>query len=100
MRFYEVDGGRITVDGIDTREVTRDNLRRTFRHGPAGTPGLFSGTIRENIAYGAEGSVSEADFQAAAEAAHVDHFVRTLPDAYETNSTTRQARCRRANASC
>src|SRR4029079_5329111 len=41
-------------------------------------------TIRENIAYGAEGSVSDADFQAAAEAAHVDHFVRTLPDAYET----------------
>jgi ATP-binding cassette, subfamily B, multidrug efflux pump len=83
MRFYDVDDGHITVDGIDTREMTRDNLRRTFGMVLQDT-WLFSGTIRENIAYGAEGKASDADFQAAAEAAHVDHFVRTLPDAYET----------------
>jgi ATP-binding cassette subfamily B multidrug efflux pump len=83
MRFYDVDKGRITVDGIDTRELTRDNLRRTFGMVLQDT-WLFAGTIRENITYGAAGAVSEADFQAAAEAAHVDHFVRTLPDGYET----------------
>ncbi len=83
MRFYDVDRGRITVDGIDTRELTRDNLRRTFGMVLQDT-WLFKGTIRENIAYGAEGSESEDAFQAAVEAAHVDHFVRTLPDGYET----------------
>ena len=83
MRFYDVDRGRITVDGIDTRELTRDNLRRTFGMVLQDT-WLFKGTIRENIAYGAEGSGSEDAFQAAVEAAHVDHFVRTLPDGYET----------------
>ena len=83
LRFYDVDRGRITVDGIDTRELTRDNLRRTFGMVLQDT-WLFKGTIRENIAYGAEGSESEDAFQAAVEAAHVDHFVRTLPDGYET----------------
>ena len=83
MRFYDVDSGRISVDGIDTRELTRDDLRHTFGMVLQDT-WLFSGTIRENIAYGADGEVAEADFQAAAEAAHVDHFVRTLPDGYET----------------
>lgn len=83
MRFYDVDKGRITVDGIDVREVTRDNLRRTFGMVLQDT-WLFSGSIRDNIAYGADGEVNEADFLAAAEAAHVDHFVRTLPDGYET----------------
>ncbi len=51
MRFYEIDGGRITVDGIDTRELTRDDLRRTFGMVLQDT-WLFQGTIRENIAYG------------------------------------------------
>ncbi len=83
MRFYDVDGGRITVDGIETRELTRDNLRRTFGM-VLQDAWLFKGTIRENIEYGAEGVVEESAFRAAAEAAHVDHFVRTLPDAYET----------------
>jgi len=82
MRFYELDGGRITVDGIDSRELTRDDLRKTFGMVLQDT-WLFNGTIRENIAYGRE-DASEADIVAAAEAAHVDHFVRTLPDGYET----------------
>ena len=83
MRFYDVDGGRITVDGIETRELTRDNLRRTFGM-VLQDAWLFNGTIRENIAYGAEGEVSEETLHAAAEAAHVNHFVRTLPEGYET----------------
>ena len=83
MRFYDVDGGRITVDGIETRELTRDNLRRTFGM-VLQDAWLFNGTIRENIAYGADGEVSEERFREAAEAAHVDHFVRTLPEGYET----------------
>jgi ATP-binding cassette subfamily B protein len=82
MRFYEIDKGRITVDGIDIRDVTRDNLRRTFGMVLQDT-WLFHGTIRENIAYGREGA-TEAEIVAAAEAAHVDHFVRTLPDGYDT----------------
>jgi ATP-binding cassette subfamily B protein len=83
MRFYDVDQGRITVDGIDTRELTRDNLRRTFGM-VLQDAWLFKGTIRENVTYGAEGDVPDAVFHEAVEAAHVDHFVRTLPDGYET----------------
>jgi ATP-binding cassette subfamily B protein len=82
MRFYEIDKGRITVDGIDIRDLTRDNLRRTFGMVLQDT-WLFNGTIRENIGYGREGA-TEAEIVAAAEAAHVDHFVRTLPDGYDT----------------
>ncbi len=82
MRFYEIDGGRITVDGIDTREMTRDNLRRTFGMVLQDT-WLFGGTIRENIAYGREGA-TEREIIAAAKAAHVDHFVRALPHGYDT----------------
>jgi ATP-binding cassette, subfamily B, multidrug efflux pump len=82
MRFYEIDAGRITVDGIDTRELTRDDLRRTFGMVLQDT-WLFHGTIRENIGYGREGA-TDAEIVAAAEAAHVDHFVRTLPDGYDT----------------
>jgi ATP-binding cassette subfamily B protein len=82
MRFYELDGGRITVDGIDTRELRRDDLRRPFGMVLQDT-WLFHGTIRENIAYGRE-EASEDELVAAAEAAHVDHFVRTLPEGYET----------------
>jgi ATP-binding cassette subfamily B protein len=82
MRFYELDGGRITVDGIDTRELTRDNLRREFGMVLQDT-WLFHGTIRENIAYGRL-EATEEEIAAAADAAHVDHFVRTLPDGYDT----------------
>jgi ATP-binding cassette subfamily B multidrug efflux pump len=82
LRFYELDAGRITVDGIDTRELTRDNLRQTFGMVLQDT-WLFHGTISENIGYGRENATDE-EIVAAAEAAHVDHFVRTLPDGYET----------------
>jgi ATP-binding cassette subfamily B protein len=82
MRFYDVGAGRITVDGVDTRELARDELRRQFGMVLQDT-WLFHGTIRENIAYGRE-AATEPRIVAAAEAAHVDHFVRTLPDGYDT----------------
>ncbi|HEX9044660.1 MAG TPA: ABC transporter ATP-binding protein [Candidatus Limnocylindrales bacterium] len=82
MRFYEIDGGRITVDGIDTRDIRRDDLRRTFGMVLQDT-WLFGGTIRENIAYGRIGA-SEEEIVEAARAAHVDHFVRALPQGYDT----------------
>jgi ATP-binding cassette subfamily B protein len=82
MRFYELDAGRITIDGIDTRDVTRDDLRRSFGMVLQDT-WLFNGTIRENIAYGRLDATDE-ELRGAAEAAHVDHFVRTLPDGYDT----------------
>ena len=83
MRFYDVQGGRISVDGIETRELTRDNLRQTFGM-VLQDAWLFKGTIRENMVYGADGEVTEERFHEAAEAAHVDHFVHTLPEGYET----------------
>jgi ATP-binding cassette subfamily B protein len=82
MRFYDVDEGRITLDGSDIRELTRDQLRTSFGMVLQDT-WLFHGTIRDNIAYGRL-DASEVDIVAAAEAAHVDHFVRTLPDGYDT----------------
>jgi ATP-binding cassette subfamily B protein len=82
MRFYEIDGGRIAIDGIDSREMSRDALRSTFGMVLQDT-WLFNGTIRENIAYGRE-DATEDEIVAAAQAAHVDHFVRTLPDGYDT----------------
>ena len=82
MRFYDVDGGAIRVDGIDIREVKRGALRRTFGMVLQDT-WLFSGTIRENIAYGREGA-TEAAIVEAAKAAQADHFIRTLPENYDT----------------
>jgi ATP-binding cassette, subfamily B, multidrug efflux pump len=82
MRFYELDGGRITVDRIDTRNLRRDALRRAFGMVLQDT-WLFHGTIRENIAYGRL-DATDAEIHAAAEAAHVEHFVKTLPDGYDT----------------
>ncbi len=82
MRFYDVSGGRILVDGADIRDMRRDDLRRTFGMVLQDT-WLFHGTIRENIAYGCEGATEE-EIQAAAKAAHVDHFARTLPEGYDT----------------
>jgi ATP-binding cassette subfamily B protein len=82
MRFYELDGGRITVDGVDTRSIARDDLRRAFGMVLQDT-WLFHGSIRDNIAYG-RADATQDELRAAAEAAHVDHFVRTLPDGYET----------------
>jgi ATP-binding cassette, subfamily B, multidrug efflux pump len=82
MRFYEIDAGKISIDAIDTRDLQRDALRRAFGMVLQDT-WLFHGTIRENIAYGRL-DATDAEIQAAAEAAHVDHFVRTLPDGYDT----------------
>jgi len=82
MRFYELDGGSISLDGIDTRRLTRDRLRHTFGMVLQDT-WLFGGTIRENIAYGRE-DATEEEIIAAAKAAHVDHFVRTMPHGYDT----------------
>jgi len=82
MRFYEIDAGSITIDGVDIRDLSRDELRRTFGMVLQDT-WLFKGTIRENIAYGREDATPE-QLDEAARAAHVDHFVRTLPDGYET----------------
>jgi ATP-binding cassette subfamily B protein len=82
MRFYEIDGGRITVDGVDIREMSRDHLRGTFGM-VLQDAWLFKGTIRENIAYGREGATDE-EIHEAARAAHVDHFARTLADGYDT----------------
>ena len=82
MRFYEIDSGRITLDGIDVRDIAREDLRSEFGMVLQDT-WLFNGTIRENIAYGREGA-TEADVVAAAKEAHADHFIRTLPQGYDT----------------
>ena len=82
MRFYEVGGGRITLDGVDTRDLTRAELRRQLGM-VLQDAWLFEGTIAENIAYGKPGATRE-EVEAAARAAHVDFFVRTLPQGYDT----------------
>ena len=82
MRFYDIDSGRISLDGKDTRELPRDEVRRAFGMVLQDT-WLFAGTIRDNIAYGKEGA-TEDEIIAAAQAAHVDSFVRTLPKGYDT----------------
>jgi ATP-binding cassette subfamily B protein len=82
MRFYDVDSGAIRVDGVDIRELKRGALRRTFGMVLQDT-WLFSGTIRENIAYGREQATEEAIVMAA-KAAQADHFIRTLPENYDT----------------
>jgi len=82
MRFYEIQGGRITVDGVDIRRVRRGDLRCSFGMVLQDT-WLFNGTIRDNIAYGRP-TVSYAEVHQAAAAAHADHFIRTLPDGYDT----------------
>ncbi|GAA0136445.1 ABC transporter ATP-binding protein [Paenibacillus sp. YSY-4.3] len=82
MRFYELNGGSITVDGVDITEMSRGNLRSLFGMVLQDT-WLFNGTIRDNIAYGREGATEEEIIQAA-KTAHADHFIRTLPDGYDT----------------
>ena len=82
MRFYELDLGRITLDGVDTATMSRAELR-----GAIGMvlqdSWLFGGTIRDNIAYGKPGA-TEAEILAAAKASYVDRFVQSLPDGYDT----------------
>jgi ATP-binding cassette subfamily B protein len=82
MRFYDVTGGRITVDGTDIRDLDRDALRSAIGM-VLQDAWLFGGTIRENIAYGRDDATAE-EVLAASRAAYADHFVRTLPDGYDT----------------
>jgi ATP-binding cassette subfamily B protein len=82
MRFYEVNAGKILVDGVDITELKRGVLRRTFGMVLQDT-WLFNGTIRDNIAYGREDATEEEIYQAA-RTANADHFIRTLPEGYNT----------------
>ncbi|WP_134772006.1 ABC transporter ATP-binding protein [Ornithinimicrobium flavum] len=82
LRFYELDGGRITLDGRDITTMTREDLRSRVGMVLQDT-WLFEGTIAENIAYGRPGATAE-EVQAAAEAAYVDRFVQHLPEGYDT----------------
>lgn len=82
MRFYELDGGRITLDGVDVAELSRAQLRSRIGMVLQDT-WLFRGTIRENIAYGRP-DASEAEILEAARATFVDRFVHALPDGYDT----------------
>ncbi len=82
MRFYEINSGRITFDGVDIRDIKRGSLRSLFGMVLQDT-WLFNGTIRDNIAYGRESATEEEVIQAA-KAAQADHFIRTLPEGYNT----------------
>lgn len=82
MRFYEIDAGAILLDGHDIRTIKRDELRSHMGMVLQDT-WLFNGTIRANIAYGVDSASDEA-IERAARAAHVDHFIHTLPEGYDT----------------
>jgi len=82
MRFYEINAGKITVDGVDIRDIKRGTLRNMFGMVLQDT-WLFNGTIMENIAYGREGATEEEIMQAT-RAAHAHHFIKTLPEGYNT----------------
>ncbi|MGW8888045.1 ABC transporter ATP-binding protein [Streptomyces sp. NPDC055749] len=83
MRFYEVTGGRIVLDGTDVSTMSRDELRSGIGMVLQDT-WLFGGTIADNIAYGASREVGREEIEEAARAAHADRFIRTLPDGYDT----------------
>ncbi|WP_028391276.1 ABC transporter ATP-binding protein [Bacillus cihuensis] len=82
MRFYELNGGKIMIDGLEITKMSRNALRKTFGMVLQDT-WLFKGTIKDNIAYGKSGA-TEAEILAAARSSYADHFIRTLPDGYET----------------
>lgn len=81
MRFYDVDAGAITIDGVDIRKLRREDLRTLFGMVLQDT-WLFNGTIRENIAYG-KLDATESDIIEAAKSAHADHFILALPEGYD-----------------
>ena len=81
MRFYELNGGRITIDGCDITELSRDNLRSMFGM-VLQDKWLNNGTLRENIRYGRPDATDE-EVEAAAKAAHIDHFIKTQPKGYD-----------------
>jgi len=80
MRFYEVNSGKILIDGVDITKLKRADLRKTFGMVLQDT-WLFHGTLRDNIAYGKENATEEEIIEAS-KAAYADHFIRTLPDGY------------------
>ncbi|MDR6123275.1 ATP-binding cassette subfamily B multidrug efflux pump [Bacillus sp. SLBN-46] len=82
MRFYEINEGKILIDGIDIRMLKRAHLRSFFGMVLQDT-WLFNSSIRDNIAYGREGATEE-EIISAAQAANADHFIRTLPEGYDT----------------
>ncbi|MNP17738.1 putative ABC transporter ATP-binding protein [compost metagenome] len=82
MRFYELNDGAIKIDGVNIADMKRGDLRSKFGMVLQDT-WLFNGTIRDNIAYGREDATEEEIIQAS-KAAHADHFIRTLPDGYQT----------------
>ena len=82
MRFYDIDAGTITFDGIDIRDATRDSLRKSFTMVLQDT-WLFGGSIRDNIAYGREDATDEQVIEAAKKA-KIHHFVMSLPEGYQT----------------
>ena len=82
MRFYDVDSGEILLDGVNTMTMTRDDVRRSIGM-VLQDAWLFEGTVRENLAYGAPDATDEQIVEAA-KATHVDHFVRSLPEGYDT----------------
>ncbi|MGN1418068.1 MAG: ABC transporter ATP-binding protein [Acutalibacteraceae bacterium] len=82
MRFYEVKSGSIRIDGVDIRDISRENLHNIFGMVLQDT-WLFKGTLKENIMYGSKNK-TEADFNAAVKAARIDHFAGTLPDGFDT----------------
>ena len=82
MRFYDIDSGKITIDGIDTSKMSRHDVRSLFGMVLQDT-WLFNGTIAENLAYGKPDATREEIIEAA-KAAHADHFIRTLPKGYDT----------------
>ncbi len=82
MRFYDIDSGEIVIDGVKTLEANRNKLRRVFGMVLQDT-WLFSGTVRDNIAYGKENATDE-EVRDAAKHAYIDHFIETLPKGYDT----------------
>jgi ATP-binding cassette subfamily B protein len=85
MRFYEAQSGRILIDGVDTRDATREDVRRCFGM-VLQDAWLFEGTIFDNIAYGAQDPTID-DVERAARASFAEHFIRTLPDGYQSKLT-------------
>lgn len=82
MRFYEINSGKITIDGINITDLTRNDLRKNFGMVLQDT-WIFSGTVAENIAYG-KPDATRPEIIKAAKAARIDHFIRTFPNGYDT----------------